>query len=159
MPPKRKAAASSASGTLSTLAAALPRVHSGDFAYLVYEQTMRALTFGTRQAAMANRSAQRALEFASTVAGRVVFLDELAALCPPPDGCIVRSAFAGIGHTGLSMVDENNLMSGSQQFRSLWRFRARVLSRFKVAPLAHRWAAVSSGASRRAARAPRRPIQ
>ena len=116
---------------------------SDDFIYLVYEQTDRVGTLHrltTGEVATVGiegtRLPQMALEFARTVCGRVMWLPELVSMCGV-GGCLVRTAFAGAGHIGLTMVDERNLVGGSQFDRALWRYRQRIMQRFKILSTPH----------------------
>ena len=67
-----------------------------------------------------------------SVWGTVADLAQLRAACPK--GCLIRSLVAGIGHTGLCMVDEGNAMAGARPDRALYAFRNRVYRRHSVPP-------------------------
>ena len=154
-----KRSAKRTSAAAASLLSALPRVDGvgggaagggdgapagggDDFIYLVYESSERAQSIARRVASP--RGARLlgggaplladvdAVRFVEKVGGRVMFLSELELLCPRPHGCLVRTAFGGVGHTGLSMVDDTNVVGGARVHRSLWRFRSRVLARHRV---------------------------
>jgi hypothetical protein len=104
---------------------ALP-TEDGDFTFLYYDEPWCCKGDTTRF----NRGT-RQRNFTATFAGRVVDLLELQSMCPG-SGCLVKSAFVGIGHMGMTMVDEDNVMGGARVDRSLWKYRKRILARYGV---------------------------
>ena len=102
---------------------------AGDFTYLYFDEPWcckgdkERFNRGTRER-----------NFTETVVGRVLDLLELRKMCPG-SGCLVKSAFVGIGHMGMCMVDEQNVMGGARVNRSLWEYRQRVLARYGLSDL------------------------
>ena len=108
----------------------LPHPMDGDFTFLLVDSPLRNVPFPWHRG-------RRERAWAEVLAGRALDLEQLAAACPPP-GCLIRSAFAGAGHIGMT-VDEHNVMGGARLHRSLWRFGLRAYSRFKVKPGGGPW--------------------
>lgn len=73
---------------------------------------------------------QEERSFAERIFGRVADLPQLVEACPR--GCLVRTAVAGVGHTGLCMVDEQNAMAGARQHRALWAYRQRIYAAYRA---------------------------
>lgn len=72
-------------------------------------------------------------QWTEAVFGGMSDLPQLVAACP--DGCLLRSLVYGVGHVGLSTVDEHNSMTGTREYRALWHYRQRVHKAFSTRPL------------------------
>ena len=67
----------------------------------------------------------------SVAGGGVVDLPELSQQCGG-NGCLFQAAWSGIGHTGLSLVDRDNVFGGAREYRALFAYRKRIYGRFGV---------------------------
>ena len=86
--------------------------------------------------------------WATTAMGPSIDLDQLRLACPRP-GCLLRTAFVGAGHVGLT-TDMHNVIGGAREFRSIFRFTQRLYHRFRV-PLPTRVPLLSDGGGATAA--------
>ena len=109
---------------------ALPDMHE-DFTYLIFDESwFRRQKLMNKKVFRFHRNTTER-NFAETVAGRCIDLQELQQKCPYP-GCRLRVVFAGVGHQGMSMVTERNVFGGAQVHRSLFQYRKRILDRYHV---------------------------
>ena len=98
--------AAPSTSSLHSVATQLPDAIRGAFAFLMFMQPCRC-GVGVRSCCQYHRGSP-AREFVTRVGGHTAIdLKELAAACRG-SGCLVRTAFGGVGHLGLSEVDRTN---------------------------------------------------